>query len=385
MLEHVREVTQFFNSHPKHCDLLCSKITLLLPSARHSRLVDFCRTRWVARLDALDVFIEAFRAIVAALEHIKKNVDSTWAPDVIKAAYNHFNGVFAFDFIATLVIICRLLGITRPLTKQLQSSTLDALSAIDKITLLFATIKRSRKDIDEMHSEWYAEGVEIPNQLGIVPCKPRTVDIQIYRCNVPSASISEYYKRAITIPFLDHLQSQVEVRFSQKNIDLLYANFAFPHRVVNDSDWDKKFYSFLSTCNDDLPEPKHLTLELKMWEEYWLMYKDTLPVNLSSLLRVTDRTTFPNIYEALKIAATIPVTTCTCERSISALRRLKTYLRNTMSEDRMNSLALMHAHRDIIIDAEKVIDRFAIRHPRRMKLLDILNEDPSDSSEQELI
>jgi len=45
----------------------------------------------------------------------------------------------------------------------------------------------------------------------------------------------------------------------------------------------------------------------------------------------------------------------------------------------------MHAHRDIIIDAEKVIDRFAIRHPRRMKLLDILNEDPSDSSEQELI
>ena len=180
MLEPVREVTQFFNSHPKHCDRLCSKITVLLPSARHSRLVDFCRTRWVARLDALDVFIEAFRAIVAALE-----------PDVIKAAYNHFNGVFSFEFIVTLVISCRLLGITRPLTKQLQSSTLDALSAIDKITLLFTTLKRIRKDIDEMHGEWYAEGVEIANQLGIVPCKPRTVDVQIYRCNVPSSSISE--------------------------------------------------------------------------------------------------------------------------------------------------------------------------------------------------
>ena len=95
MLEHVREVTQIFISHPKHFDLLCSKITFLLPAVRHSRLVDFCRTRWVTRLDALDVFIDAFRAIVAALEHVKKIVDSTWAPDVINAAYNHFNGVFS--------------------------------------------------------------------------------------------------------------------------------------------------------------------------------------------------------------------------------------------------------------------------------------------------
>ena len=87
-----------------------------------------------------------------------------------------------------------------------------------------------------MHSEWYAEGVQIANQLGIVPCKPRTVDAQIYRCNVPTTSISEYCKRAITIPFVDHLNSQIEVRFSQKNIDILCANFAFPHRVVSDSD-----------------------------------------------------------------------------------------------------------------------------------------------------
>ena len=51
----------------------------------------------------------------------------------------------------------------------------------------------------------------------------------------------------------------------------------------------------------------------------------------------------------------------------------------------MNSLALMHAHRDVIIDTDKVIDRFAVRHPRCMKLLDILNDDPPDSLEQELI
>jgi len=37
---------------------------------------------------------------------------------------------------------------------------------------------------------------------------------------------------------------------------------------------------------------------------------------------------------------TIPVTTCAAERSFSGLRRLKTYLRSTLSQVRLNSTAL---------------------------------------------
>lgn len=48
-----------------------------------------------------------------------------------------------------------------------------------------------------------------------------------------------------------------------------------------------------------------------------------------------------------------------------------------MTENRLNNLALLHIHRDIHIDVQEVVDQFAIRHPRRMKLVDILNSDPS--------
>ena len=65
------------------------------------------------------------------------------------------------------------------------------------------------------------------------------------------------------------------------------------------------------------------------------------------------------------------------ERSISALRRLRTYLRNAMTENRLNNLALLHINRDIHLDPQDVLDKFAIRHPRRMKLVDILNTDSS--------
>ena len=45
-----------------------------------------------------------------------------------------------------------------------------------------------------------------------------------------------------------------------------------------------------------------------------------------------------------------------------------------MVQDRLNGLALMHAHREMELDLEKIIDLFATLHPRRMRMENILNE-----------
>ena len=82
---------------------------------------------------------------------------------------------------------------------------------------------------------------------------------------------------------------------------------------------------------------------------------------------------FPNIYTALRIMATVPVTSCECERAVSVLRRLKSYLRSTMSQERLNSLALMTIHRQISIDPEAILNTFARKQPRKMQLLNILD------------
>ena len=77
---------------------------------------------------------------------------------------------------------------------------------------------------------------------------------------------------------------------------------------------------------------------------------------------------FMDSYSALavliQILATLPVTTATNERSFSALKYLKTYLRNTTKEVRLNSLALLHVHRDISLDFEQVIAEFFCKNPR---------------------
>jgi hypothetical protein len=55
----------------------------------------------------------------------------------------------------------------------------------------------------------------------------------------------------------------------------------------------------------------------------------------------------------------------TAERSFSVLRRLKTYVRLTMNNDRLSSLALMHIYRDFSVDLDKVMEKCVSAKTRR--------------------
>ena len=74
---------------------------------------------------------------------------------------------------------------------------------------------------------------------------------------------------------------------------------------------------------------------------------------------------YENIDHLLRIFCTLPVTSCTAERAFSTLKLLKTYLRNSITDDRLTGLALMYIHPDISIDVETVIDRFAAQTKNR--------------------
>ncbi|KAG5887626.1 hypothetical protein JTB14_036271 [Gonioctena quinquepunctata] len=64
---------------------------------------------------------------------------------------------------------------------------------------------------------------------------------------------------------------------------------------------------------------------------------------------------YPNVFIILKIFATLPISTSSPERSFSTLRRLKSYLGNTTSENRLNGLAHLNIHREIHVDPKDVM------------------------------
>ena len=102
-----------------------------------------------------------------------------------------------------------------------------------------------------------------------------------------------------------------------------------------------------------------------------------VPKKLSTTLKeIRDmKVTFQTVFTALQLLVTIPVTTCECERSNSVLKRLKTYLRSTTGQERLNGLALMNIHYDSCIyqNFDEIINDFSSRNPRRMRLKNILD------------
>ena len=58
----------------------------------------------------------------------------------------------------------------------------------------------------------------------------------------------------------------------------------------------------------------------------------------------------------------------TAERSFSLLKRLKTWLRNTMVQNRLTGLALVNFHHEMPIDIDQVLRDFDPLNDRRILL-----------------
>ncbi|KAI4826548.1 hypothetical protein KUCAC02_029994 [Chaenocephalus aceratus] len=83
--------------------------------------------------------------------------------------------------------------------------------------------------------------------------------------------------------------------------------------------------------------------------------------------------TFTETVSLLKVLVTTPMATAEAERCFSTLKRIKTFLRNSMTQDRLNALAMLSIEKKLISSIPdfntRVIERFATQKERRAKFL----------------
>jgi hypothetical protein len=80
------------------------------------------------------------------------------------------------------------------------------------------------------------------------------------------------------------------------------------------------------------------------------------------------RSLFPQVIRLTNLLSIVLATSATAERSFSCLRRLKTWLKSTMSQKRLNSIAILNAHRDISPDIDSVLSEFVGLNDVRSKI-----------------
>jgi len=79
------------------------------------------------------------------------------------------------------------------------------------------------------------------------------------------------------------------------------------------------------------------------------------------------RALFPYVEALVRLLLVNPATSATAERSFSGLRRLKTYLRATCGQKRLNNIAICHVHKDIMdtVDVQALMNEFVLSKDNR--------------------
>ena len=181
---------------------------------------DFCPTRWVEKVTGLDDFEDLFAPIVFCLEEMSLNIGRVCNQDTSAKATSFYKLMTSFDFLSSLVITRSILDLTLLATQLFQGPAIDTADATHLIESLKSLICCKHNTVDTFHKKCYSDIVEIACKVGIEECKPRTSKLQRNRNNIPSESISDYFKKVVTIPLLDHLTVEIERRFDHGSISV---------------------------------------------------------------------------------------------------------------------------------------------------------------------
>ena len=108
----------------------------------------------------------------------------------------------------SLVLSQKILAYTKGLSVKLQGRYMDVAQAHRDIECVKTAINGVRLRVDEFHSQVYQEVLVLSESVD-VESAPRRAGRQQHRSNAPSDSVSDYYKRNLTIPILDHLSNEL--------------------------------------------------------------------------------------------------------------------------------------------------------------------------------
>jgi len=360
----LKEVEKFFRSSAQRSEVLKSKISEEMPTSRHSQLISMCDTRWVERHESISRFVEMYTPVVHALEELEESA----RVETSKQAHQLLNVITRGSFVLAVIVAEKFFAHTLPLCTALQKVSCDLAECCGFVKYVIQVLTDMRTDAQTTFDEIFNVAQQMTNSVGGDDIAvPRIVGRQTRRDNVPAADANEYYRLSLFVSFLDFLISELHSRFSA-HADVLSSLQAVLPQHCNEVNSDKiakcaEFYG------DLLPDPNHLASEMVIWKQKWRSTPDEEKKlsALESFISCSDDF-FPNIKAMLGILATLPVSTATAERSFSTLKRIKTYLRNSMGHNRLSGLALLSIHREIYVEPSEVLDRFA-KAPRRCGLL----------------
>ena len=110
IMDTIKHLSYFFNLSPKRQGALEKHVMTDYPEAKRTKLIDVCRTRWVARIDGMEVFQDLMPAVVASLGELTFNKEKTYNRETSATASSYLKATTCFQSIVCLVVSRQLLS-----------------------------------------------------------------------------------------------------------------------------------------------------------------------------------------------------------------------------------------------------------------------------------
>ena len=186
--------------------------------------------------------------------------------------------------------------------------------------------------------------------------------------NVLSVHISDITGH-IYIPVIENITAEIEHRFSDMHCKIMMGIDALNPSSEKFADFEclKSFADHYRSDKTDLEHELHAVKRL-------VEKKDEKPATLVSFVSCLSRykDAFPEVYRLGNIAISLPVSTAACERSFSELRHIKTWVRNSISHEKLRNVSMLaiEKERASALNNDTVLEIFAAAHKnRRIALL----------------
>ncbi|CAH9103364.1 unnamed protein product [Cuscuta epithymum] len=324
-------------------------------------------TRWSSHYDSIKSLIDMFTATCKVLEYLQEHCPKVSSRAEVCGVYRHFA---CFEFVFSLLLMHKVMGITSILCQGLQKKSLDillvAMRYVSTTQLILGELRENGwedflEEVKEFCSKHEIHVPELNSKYMVGRCRKQT-------------TVEHHYHFDVFNEAIDFVLVELRTRFNDKSMELLSLSASLdPKNSYESFNADaictlaRKFYP------EDFSSQDIRALEFELQHYVHDVIPDT-KFQVATLVELCEELTksrrsdsYVMMSRLIRLVLILPVSTATAERSFSAMKLLKTTLRNKMADDFLADCMMLYIERDLTlsIDVDYIVDEFFASKPRR--------------------
>ena len=206
----------------------------------------------------------------------------------------------------------------------------------------------------------------------VLPRKRKRFEVGEGECS-HSSTVEDYF-RGLYCEALDLAITCIQDRFSQPGYKLYHNLEELLVRAANNEDHSEQLREVISYGSDF--EEGELCTQLQIFGSCFTNLSNSKKVTLKEALQflqnlsISQRSFYKQVCWLARLILVLPATNAASERSFSNMKRIKTYLRSTMKQDRLNHLMILNIYKELAneLDLAAVANEFISGSDHRKNL-----------------